>query len=111
MASRSPVQLSSGRVKNSGLYGSSFNSRTNRADWHIIRIRNEASTRKSRALVRLHCPQSPLGLWDAGESGRPRCVRGTLSRSSIVCLQTTHFAILLSLLRGRECVTEYIAPQ
>ena len=36
---------------------------------------------------------------------------GTLSRSSIVCLQTTHFAILLSLLGSRECVTEYIAPQ
>ena len=38
---------------------------------------------------------------------------GTLlkSRSSIVCPQTTHFAILLSVLGRRESVTEYIAPQ
>jgi hypothetical protein len=29
----------------------------------------------------------------------------------MVCPQTTHFAILLSLLGSRECVTEYSAPQ
>src|SRR6476659_9166193 len=38
---------------------------------------------------------------------------GTLleSRSSIVCPQTTQFAILRSVLGRRESATEYIAPQ